>query len=75
MNPRHQPTLVALLAALALLAGPTANTTPRRGSLGVTETIETHNPTATAFRCLWHLRNHRPVLHLHYSKGISRAPG
>ncbi len=54
MNPRHQPTLVALLAALALLAGPTANTHAQtRVSIGVTETIESHNPYGDSVSLLY----------------------
>jgi peptide/nickel transport system substrate-binding protein len=72
MNPRHQPTLVALLAALALLAGPTANTHAQtRVSVGVTETIETHNPYGDSVSLLYGIWSEitGPFCTYSYSKG------
>jgi peptide/nickel transport system substrate-binding protein len=72
MNPRHQPTLVALLAALALLAGPTANTHAQtRVSVGVTETIETHNPYGDSVSLLYGIWSEitGPFCTYNYAKG------
>ena len=72
MNRRHQQILVVSLAALALLAGPTANTHAQtRVSVGVTETIETHNPYGDSVSLLYGIWSEitGPFCTYSYSKG------
>ena len=72
MNQRHQQTLIVSLAALALLVGTTARTNAQtRVSIGVTETIETHNPYGDSVSLLYGIWSEvtGPFCTYSYSKG------